>query len=118
MAQFDVDVIGLTFLDLTPLTDRFHRAISDLILEAEDHIAIVGLVQTTDLCLESIAGLDLESRIFATDQTIVFSLRMGEQAVSRRFAILHLGRVECLDKAPLIPICAGTGEILRLVLPA
>ncbi len=43
-AQVDVDRIGLTFIGLTPLTKRSHRAVADLILEPEDHVAIVGLM--------------------------------------------------------------------------
>ena len=88
--QIDVDRIELTFVDLAPLTERSHRAVPDLILEPEDHVAVVGLIQTTDLCLEPVTGLDPEGWIFATDPAIIYSFWMGQETVSLRFAVLHL----------------------------
>ena len=43
-AEIDVDRVELTFVDLTPLTERSHRAVPDLVLEPEDHVAVVGLI--------------------------------------------------------------------------
>ena len=90
--QVDADRIVLTFVNFMPLTKRPNRAVSDLILETINDVAVVGLVEAADQCLEAVARFDFDGREFSADQTIVGLFRIGQQPISLRRAILEFGR--------------------------
>ena len=86
-----IDGVKLTFVDLLPLAQCASRTTSNLVFHSEDHATIVGFVQATDLCLESVTGLDAEGRIFATDQALPASCGIGQQTIPLALAVLHSG---------------------------
>src|SRR5512134_1441111 len=90
-AQVNGDRIELALIDFAPLPKRFHGVIPDLILEAEDHIAVVGFVQTPNRGLEPVAGLNPKGGILTADQAVIASFRVGQQAISLCSAILQPG---------------------------
>ena len=117
-AQIDVDGIELTFIHFAPLPERFHGTVPDLILETENHVAVVGFVQTANRCLEAVTGLDSECRVLAADHAIIASFRIGQQRISLCFAILQPRRVKHYDEALVVSFCPWAGESARIVFPA
>jgi hypothetical protein len=109
--EIDIHGIELTFIYFAPLTECAYLAISNLILKAENHITVVGLVLTANQCLEAVARLNPNGLIFAADYTISVILRMGEQAFALRFAILHLGRVKYAYEAIIIAVRTRAGQV-------
>ena len=70
-AQIDADRIRLAFVYFAPLTQGSDGTVSNLILQAVDHVTVIGLIETADERLETIAGLNFERRIFAADQAVI-----------------------------------------------
>ena len=72
------------------MTECIYTASANLILEAEDHIARIGFVLTTDQRMEAIAVLDFKGREHALDEAIIRLFRDREQAgLVLGFSVFH-----------------------------
>ena len=84
-----VDGIRLTLINFIPLTEGLDCAITDLILKFEDHVTVIGFIQTIDRRLKAITRLNCELRVFAADHAILHNLRMSDQTFILSSAIFR-----------------------------
>ncbi len=108
-AEINADRIILPFINFTPLTQGLDRTLANLILNFEDHVAIVGVIKTVDPGLEVIASYNGYGGIFTRNHAILDLLGMRDQTTALGGSIFQLGRVHHKDKASGIFIGTGAG---------
>ena len=67
-AQIDIDRKKFAFIDLMPLTESMNVSTTDLIVEAEDDIAGVGLILAIYQSSKAIPVLNMDRWITSSDQ--------------------------------------------------
>ena len=87
--QVHIDRIRFAFIDLIPLTKRLDRAVANLVLKFEEHVAVIGFIQAVDRGLKAIPGLDGKPGIFSGDESIIDHLWVRDQAFGLRGAVFY-----------------------------
>ena len=89
--QVHVDLISGTFIDLIPLTECLNCVITDLVLKLEDHVPVIGFIQTVDRRLKTVSGLNGQRWVFSSEETVIHHLRVRDQSFALCATILHFG---------------------------
>ncbi len=110
--QINVDWVILALINFTPLPQGLYGVLANLILDFENHIAIIGVIETVDPGLEVIARNDRDCRVFSGDHTVLDLLRKRDQTFALCRTILQPRGVHHIDKAARVLIGAGAGQVL------